>query len=59
MADDKQKILVVCSFSDQEEKFKAPAGFQMEQASLVLNNYEHPALGTLKPFETRVYLWKS
>ena len=58
MQDDRQKILVVCSFSEEEEKFKAPAGFHMDHAKLALCNYENPELNTLKPFEARVYLWK-
>ena len=58
MQDDRQKILVVCSFSDREQKFKAPAGFHMDLAQLALGNYEHPDLGVLKPYEARVYLWK-
>ena len=58
MADPDQKILVVCSYSDKEEKFTAPRGFDMDKAELALANYESPIRGTLKPFETRVYLWK-
>ena len=58
MQDDRQKILVVCSFSEEEEKFKAPAGFHMDHAKLALCNYENSELNTLKPFEARVYLWK-
>ena len=58
MQDDRQKILVLCSFSDQEEKFKAPTGFHMDHGKLMLCNYDDPVENTLKPFEARVYLWK-
>ena len=55
--DDKEKLLVVCSFTDKETKFAVPRGFDLSQAELILNNYENDSL-TLKPYETRVYLWK-
>ena len=54
--DDKQKILVVCSFYDKETKFKVPAGFDLKTAKVILNNYDNDSL-VLKPYETRVYLW--
>ena len=56
MEDNKQKILVVCSFSSKNEKWKVPSGFDLETAELLLSNYDH--LDTiLKPYETRVYKW--
>jgi len=58
MQDDRQKILVVCSFSDREEKFTAPKGFHMDHGKLILGNYENSNENTLKPYEARVYLWK-
>ena len=54
--DDKQKILVVCSYSEGMEEFKAPAGFDLSKAELVLNNYDGATTSVLKPYETRVYL---
>jgi len=30
----------------------------VDSAELVLNNYPSPLRQTLKPYETRVYLWK-
>jgi oligo-1,6-glucosidase len=56
--DDKQKILVVCSFTEKHVKFKAPAGFDVKDAELVLCNYTQGREDTLNPYETRVYLWK-
>ena len=55
--DERQKILVVCSFSPRETAFRAPKGFDMSSAELVLSNY--PDAGdTVRPYEARVYLWK-
>jgi hypothetical protein len=39
-------------------KFKAPAGFDVKDAELVLCNYTQGREDTLNPYETRVYLWK-
>ena len=58
MQDDRQKILVVCSFSDQQEAFRVPEGFHMDHGQLILSNYQENEENTLKPFEARVYLWK-
>ena len=54
----KQKILVVCSFSEQAENWKVPKGFDLNTAELVLCNYDKNTETTLKPYEARVYLWK-
>ena len=56
--DDKQKVLVVCSYSDGMEEFKTPAGFDLSKAELILNNYDGATTSVLKPYETRVYLWQ-
>ncbi len=56
--DEKQKILVVCSYSKKLEKWKAPEQFDMSKAKLVLCNYKRAAASRLKPYETRVYLWE-
>ena len=58
MQDDRQKILVVCSFSEKEVRFKAPKNFYLGGAELILGNYNHPIEKTLQPYECRVYLWK-
>ena len=54
--DEKQKILVVCSFSEKNVKFNAPKGFDIGTAELILTNYETNDGTVLKPYETRVYL---
>jgi oligo-1,6-glucosidase len=54
--DNKQKILVVCSFSENETEFKIPANFDLNAAKIILSNYDNESL-ILKPYETRVYLW--
>lgn len=56
--DEKQKILVVCSYSEGMEELKVPAGFDMSKAQLILNNYDGAETYVLKPYETRVYLWE-
>ena len=58
MADEDQKILVICSFSGKEVKHPTPKGFDMEKAQLVLCNYDAPKKNTLQPYECKVYLWK-
>lgn len=57
MEDNKQKILVVCSFSSKNEKWKVPSGFNLDTAELLLSNYDNLNT-TLKPYETRVYKWE-
>ena len=54
-----EKILVVCSFSDKPHIFPAPTGFDFEKGELILNNYNDVEHHLLKPYETRVYLWRS
>ena len=58
MADETQKILVVCSFSKKEVRFPTPKGFDMNTAQLILCNYQNPKKNTLHPYECKVYLWK-
>lgn len=55
--DGKQKILVVCSYSDRNEKWKAPKGFHIKKAELILCNYSGEDSSDLRPYEARVYLW--
>jgi len=57
MEDDRQKILTVCSFADRATTFRAPSGFDLEKAELVLCNYLDSVTPTLLPYECRVYLW--
>ena len=56
--DPRQKILVVCSFSKKNQRFKAPADFYIPGARLALCNYNTITPDTLQPYECRVYLWK-
>ena len=58
MQDDRQKILVVCSFSTKVKKYRAPDGFYLDRGTLLLCNYPNVEQGFLRPYETRVYLWK-
>lgn len=58
MKDKRQTILVVCSFSDKELPFKAPAGFILADGEKILGNYRNSDEETLNPYECRVYLWK-
>ena len=55
--DKKQKILVVCSFSEKAELWKVPGGYDMKSAKLCLCNYEDSDDKKLRPYEARVYLW--
>jgi len=59
---DSQKMLVVCSFEDKAVSFKAPEGFDLSEAELMIHNYRTCGTidngFTLRPYETRVYLWK-
>ena len=58
-----QKMLVVCSFAEEELNFRLPQSeFDIEKAELVLSNYDfnqvvHNGFFT-RPYETRVYLIK-
>ena len=54
---DAQKLLVACSYSENAETFKAPKGFDISKAKLIVQNYADVESNVLKPYETRVYLW--
>ena len=56
--DSRQRILVVCSFSDKPVRFKPPKNHHLVDAELVLQNYPEAEGTTLQPWECRVYLWK-
>jgi len=58
MADDKQKILVVCSFCDKETRYSFPKDFDPKTGKLILCNYAEPFKNKLHPYECKVYLWK-
>ena len=55
---EEQKILVICSFSDEREAICVPQGFCMEEAQLILGNYSGES-EKLRPWETRVYVWET
>ena len=56
--DEKQKLLVVCSFSENLENWDVPAGFDMDKAELILCNYDNVDATVMKPYEARVYRWE-
>ena len=56
--DDKEKLLVVCSFTEKAKKWSVPAGFDLASAELLLANYDSHDGTTLKPYECRVYRWE-
>ena len=56
--DDKEKLLIVCSFTEKTKKWSVPAGFDLASAELLLSNYDKLDRTMLKPYETRVYRWK-
>jgi len=53
-----QKILVVCSFTEKSISFRAPRGFHLNSGKWILGNYPQAYSTTLRPYETRVYLWE-
>jgi len=55
--DDKQKILVVCSYTKKKVHFKAPKGFDLKSGELILQNYPAGKKSAMRPYEVRVYLW--
>ena len=54
---EKQKILVICSFTEKEVALNLPKGFDLNQAELVLQNYPDAEASVMRPYEVRVYLW--
>ena len=58
---DGKKMLVINSFADKAVAFKAPEGFDLTTGKLMLSNYDVCGVVnngfTLRPYETRVYLW--
>ena len=58
MADEYQRILVVCSFSDKETRFPIPRGFDLAAGRLVLSNDPEKKENTLPPYGCKVYLWE-
>jgi oligo-1,6-glucosidase len=52
--DEREKLLVVCSFSERKTKLRVPASFDIGKAELILSNYGNDST-VLKPYEARVY----
>ena len=55
LTSDKQKVLVVCSFTEKKVKMKVPSSFDVKNAKLILGSYDNTDK-LLMPYETRVYL---
>ena len=57
-----KKLLVICSFTEKQLRFQAPAGIELDEKALALGNYETNfviANGfTTRPYELRVYLFE-
>ncbi len=57
---EKQKLLVVCSFTAEQVRFNAPEGFYLNGEEPVLSNYDFNFVisngFTTRPYELRVYL---
>ena len=56
--DPRQRLMVVCSFSGKNIRFKSPRNYHLEDADLVLQNYDAVTPNVLQPYECRVYLWR-
>ena len=55
MEDEKEKILVVCSFSKKPVRFRFPENFDPLHAERILCSVEQPHANILTPYECRVY----
>ena len=53
-----EKVLVACSFSKEEQPFRAPKGFDLSRAKLALASLADAPADRLRPYECRVYVWK-
>lgn len=53
-----QRLLVVCSFSEKPQAFRPPQGFDLTTARLILQSHADAPQDSLRPYESRVYLWK-
>jgi oligo-1,6-glucosidase len=55
------RLLVICSFSENGKRYRAPKGFDLNAGELVLSNYDKNIIENnsfvSRPFETRVYLF--
>ena len=58
-----KRLLVICSFSKQNQRFKTPKGFDLSQGKLLLGSYLKdnviaPDGFRARPYESRVYLFE-
>ena len=57
-----QKLLVVCSFTNELVRFELPEDYPLDRGKLVLSNYEHNFIiangFTTRPYELRVYMFE-
>ncbi len=60
-SDGQHRLLVICSFSEKEELYKLPSGFDFSKGRLILCNYKKVSRKadrfTAHPYEVRVYLF--
>lgn len=53
-----ERILVICSFSAKNQRYRLPEGYDAKEAKLLLCNYAKEGTeGRLRPYEVRVYRW--
>ena len=56
---ERERLLVICSFSSELKRFNAPEGCDLERGELVLSNYDFNFIiengYTARPYELRVY----
>lgn len=54
-----ERLLVICSFTEKNVAFEAPAGYDLEKGERVLWNYESDSISgngfKTRPYELRVY----
>lgn len=57
-----KRLLVICSFTDENVSFEAPEGFELEKGTPILCNYPEPTVQgngfKTRPYETRVYYFE-
>ena len=56
-----QRLLVICSYSPQPVKFRAPRGYELSKGKLILRSHGEEIDNNgfvTRPYETRVYLFQ-
>ena len=57
-----QRLLVICSFTEEQLRFEAPEGYDLSRGVRVLDNYDMNFIiangFTTRPYELRVYLFE-